>query len=86
MIKNSIKPDLARQDKYTINTKLVKYLAKCLGMLSHYARKYLAKCSMYTINTKLVKYLLCTQNHNEIKDFYGSSVAKCLGMLSHISS
>ena len=41
------------------------------------------KCSMYTINTKLVKYLLCTQNHNEIKDFYGSSVAKCLGMLSH---
>ena len=37
----------------------------------------------YTINTRLVKYLLCTQNHNEIKDFYGSSVAKCLGMLSH---
>ena len=29
-------------------TKLVKYLAKCPGIYSHQARKYLAKCSYYT--------------------------------------
>ena len=40
----------------TINTKLVKYLAKCLGGLSHVSEQNtLAKCSMSTINSKLDK-------------------------------
>ena len=42
---------------YTTNPKLIKDLAKCFGMYSHWTRKYLVKCSNDTISLQYVNSL-----------------------------